>query len=84
MLMIRMLQISPMILMNLINLMILMILSRLLGPLVQTVKTDFRGPGGGPKVANSYCQPIVKGPFVGPWRSGALRGLLAGPKEIRF
>ena len=57
-LMIRMMQISPMILMNLIILMILMILSCLLGPLVQAVKSalgpDFRGPGGGPKVANSY------------------------------
>ena len=45
---------------------------------------DFRGPGSGPKVANSYRRPIVKWPFFGPWRPGALRGLLAGPEEIRY
>ena len=48
-LMIWMMRISPMILMNLIILMILMILSKLLGPLVKTVKSglgpDFRGTG---------------------------------------
>ena len=57
-LMIRMMQISPMILMNLIILMILMFLSCFLGLVVQAVKSelgpDFRGPGSGPKVANSY------------------------------
>ena len=57
-LMIRMMPLSPMISVDLIILMVLMILSSLLGPLVQAVKStlgpDFRGPGRGPKVANSY------------------------------
>ena len=74
--------------MSLIILMILMILSCLLGPLVQAVKSglgpDFRGPGSGPKVANSYRRLIVKWPFFDPWRPGVFKGLLAGAEEIRY